>query len=182
MKILILLITVLTTQLTLTAQKLLTLEEGKPVLEGGLEYGYIITNEKNKSVKGEDFDRFELQLYVRNANACAKLYAFRRNNLGELQRNATYNIAEYTVRNATGKRLTAKVGRVAAMPINMMVQVDASQVNGSNNNNGFVQATIGNGIRANQSATNNIIVIVPKGERPAVQCLTLFLEEQQGTL
>ena len=61
----------------LQAQQIVDLEENKPYSFNGLDYGFYIGNESSKAIKGEDFDRLELNLYVTNNNSCIKLIPFR---------------------------------------------------------------------------------------------------------
>jgi hypothetical protein len=176
MKKILLLLCICSIQLVTNAQKIVTLNENETITDNGLEYGYLITNEKNKSVKGEDYDRFELELFVTNKSGCTKVFPFKTNNLGQISEDNNYILADFNVQNATGKRLTAKSGKVEATALRTMVKVDGI-VTQSGNNNGFVQALIGYGIRNNAYLKKNIIVIIPKGERPKITCKTMYLPE-----
>ena len=51
------------------------LEEKKPETVNGIEYGYYIKNEQTKSVKDEEYGRFEITLYAINKTGCTKIYA-----------------------------------------------------------------------------------------------------------
>ena len=46
------------------SQQIIDLEENTPCTYNGLEYGFYITNERSKETKGEDYDRYEINLYV----------------------------------------------------------------------------------------------------------------------
>ncbi len=59
------------------AQQVVGLEENIPYSYNGLEYGFFISNESSKEVKGEDYERYELNLYVTNKSGCLKLIPFR---------------------------------------------------------------------------------------------------------
>jgi hypothetical protein len=156
-------------QLSTMAQKVVELTENTPVTENDLEYGFFITNEKNKSVKGEDYDRFELELYVNNKSSCIKIFPFKTNNLGQIDDNASYILADFTVQNATGKRLTSKSGKVEAQPWYTMVK--------ANNQATVTQGMVGYAIKIGQSLTKKIIVIVPKGERPKINCKMSYIPQ-----
>lgn len=76
-------------------------------------------------------------------------------------------IAEFSCKNATGKRLTSKNGKVKAKPWFAPVRVpDDAQ----SSKYKFVKAQIGYAIKNGETLTNKIIVIVPKGERPVFAC------------
>ncbi len=150
----------------LKAQSVADLTENTPYKVNGLEYGYYITNESSKSVKGEDYDRYEVMLYVNNTSECSKIIPFRNSILNSSSTDETL-LAEFTVKNATGKRLTSKSGKVNAKPWYTYVKLsDGSKVN----------AQAGFAVRVGESITNKIIVIVPKGERPKVNCRMLNID------
>jgi len=161
-----------TISFSLRAQQVIDLEEKQPYENNGIEYGFYITNESSKEVKGEDFDRFEISLYVTNKSGCIKLIPFtgNSNNNG----NEDVMIAEFSCKNATGKRLTAKGGKVNAKPIFTQVkEPDPLQPSKYR----FVNAQIGYAIKNGQTFTTRIIVIVPKGERPKMGCRMSYLPE-----
>lgn len=88
--------------------QMLELEEKKPVLSDGIEYGYLIINEQVKAVKEDEYSRYEITIYATNKSGCTKLYADRENISGESQN----TLANFSCNNATGKRLTSKSGKV----------------------------------------------------------------------
>ncbi len=157
---------------SLPAQQIIDLEEKQPYENNGLEYGFYITNESSKEVKGEDFDRFEISLYVTNKSGCIKLIPF--TNISNNGSNEEVVIAEYNCKNATGKRLTAKSGKVNARPFYTQVK-EPDPVQPSKYR--YVNAQIGWAIKNGQTFTTKIIVIVPKGERPKMGCRIIYLPE-----
>ena len=157
---------------TLSAQQIIDLEEKQPFENNGLEYGFYITNESSKEVKGEDFDRFEISLYVTNKSGCIKLIPF--TNISNNSSSEEVVIAEYNCKNATGKRLTAKSGKVNARPFYTQVkEPDPLQPSKFR----YINAQIGWAIKNGQTFTTRIIVIVPKGERPKMGCRIIYLPE-----
>ena len=46
------------------SQQIIDLEENSPYSYNGLEYGFYITNERSREVKGDDYDRYEVNLFV----------------------------------------------------------------------------------------------------------------------
>ena len=156
---------------SLGAQQITDLKENTPLQDNGLEYGYSITNEASKEVKGEDFSRFEVNLYVVNRGNCIKLIPFT-SSTTEVADEVL--IAEFSCKNATGKRLTSKSGKINAKPWFTQVKVNDPS---SSTKYKLVQAQVGYAIKSGQTISNKIIVIVPKGERPVMAVRTNYLPE-----
>jgi hypothetical protein len=158
------------------SQEVVDLEENTHYSSNGLEYGYYISNESSKEVKGEDYDRFELNLYVTNKSGCIKLIPFKTGWAGNTNNTDEVQVAEFNCKNATGKRLTAKKGIVGAKPwyTNVKVQDEIAK-----DKSKIVNAQVGYAIRNGQTITTRIIVIVPKGERPKMNCRIIYLQEVQ---
>lgn len=170
------LLTILFFSLLLHAQQVVNLDEGQPFVNSGLEYGYYISNEGSKEVKGEDYDRFEINLTVTNNSGCIKLIPFKTGYNGSSTNEGDILIAEFNCVNATGKRLTSKKGTVSAKPWYSNVRIrDESTKDKYKTVNGQVGYAIRNG----QTVTNRIVVIVAKGERPKVNCRIIYLPEVQ---
>ena len=144
------------------------LEEKKPETIDGIEYGYFIKNEQVKNVKDEEYSRFEITLYATNKSGCTKLYAEKVSILSSETPNL---IVSFNCTNANGKRLTAKSGTVKARDfyVNAKVQENGKEVTRT------VKA--GYIFRNGETLKNNIIVLVPKGERPVIQCTVNNLPE-----
>lgn len=159
------------------SQQVVDLEENVPYSYNGLEYGYYISNESSKEVKGEDYERYEINLYVTNKSGCLKLIPFKTGWTGNINNsNDEVQVAEFNCKNATGKRLTSKKGIISAKPwfTNVRVQDEAAK-----DKYKMVNAQVGYAIRNGQTITNRIIVIVPKGEKPAMNCQIIYLQEVQ---
>ena len=151
--------------------QILEIEEKKPVTENGIEYGYIIKNEQTKANKGEEYSRYEIALYATNRSGCSKIYADKRSFLSG---NENPNlIATFNCNNANGKRLTAKAGTVKARDFYLTVRIDE---NGKEVNRSVKAGYI---FRNGETIKDNIIVLVPKGERPLIQCTLNSLPELQ---
>ncbi|MGF2413637.1 lipocalin/fatty acid-binding family protein [Ferruginibacter sp.] len=144
------------------------LEEKKPETIDGIEYGYFIKNEQIKNVKDEAYSRFEITLYASNKSGCTKIYAER----VSLQSSQLANlIAGFNCVNANGKRLTAKSGTVKARDfyVNVKMQEAGKEITKA------VKA--GYIFRNGETLKTNIIVLVPKDERPVIQCTVNNLPE-----
>jgi hypothetical protein len=144
------------------------LEEKKPQTIDGIELGYFIKNEQLKNVKDEEYARFEITLYASNKSGCTKIYAER---VSMNAADAANVIAHFNCSNANGKRLTAKTGTVKARDfyVNAKVQENGKEVNKT--------AKAGYIFRNGETLRTNIVVLVPKGERPAIQCSANNLPE-----
>jgi hypothetical protein len=149
--------------------QILSLEEKKPVLENGIEYGFSIKNEQIKSAKGEEYSRYEITLYATNKTGCSKLYADRKSLLSGTE--DPNLIATFTCNNANGKRLTAKGGKVRAREFYITANVTENGKEVSKSvKAGFL-------FRNNETIKDNIIVLVPKGERPIIECTVNIPQE-----
>jgi len=157
-------------KLTVCAAQVTNLDENKPTIIDGIEYGYVVKNEQTKSAKGEEYSRFEVTLYATNKSGCTKLYAER---TGLFSSESPNILATYNSTNANGKRLTSKSGTVKARDfyINAKVTDNGKEVTQS------VKA--GYIFRNNETVRNNIIVLVPKDTRPMMSCTVNVLPELQ---
>jgi hypothetical protein len=161
-----------------SAQQIVTLEESNPHEYNGIEYGYYISNESKREVKGEDYERYEVNLYVTNKSGCIKIIPFKGAWTGgnnNASNDATL-IAEYNCTNATGKKLTAKKGTVSAKPWYANVKIPDETVKDKYKT---VYAQVGYAIGNGQTYTSRIIVIVPKGDRPKINCRIIYLPDIQ---
>lgn len=145
------------------------LEEKKTETYNGIELGYYIRNEQEKTVKDEEYSRFEITFYAINKSGCSKIFLDRAS-ISSSQEQASL-IVSFSCLNANGKRFTSKGASVKAKEfyINVKVKEDGKDVNRS--------AKAGYIFRNGETLSNNIIVLVPKGERPKVQCILNSLTE-----
>jgi ATP-dependent protease Clp ATPase subunit len=148
----------------ISAAQVMDVDDKKPATLNGIEYGYIIKNEQIKSASNEEFSRFEITLYATNKSGCTKLYADRISQDGKPN-----VIATFYCNNANGKRLTAKGGDVSAKEFDVPVKVNDKT---TNIKAGYI-------FRNGETVRNNIIVLIPKGDKPAMQCTVNYLPELQ---
>ena len=171
------LLVVLLIVFTASSQQVVNVEENTPYSYNGLEYGFYITNESSKEVKGEDYYRYELNLYVTNKSGCLKLIPFKPGGTSNTPgSNDEILLAEFNCINATGKRLTAKKGSVSAKPWYSNVRVPDETVKEKYR---MVNVQAGYAIRNGQTLANRILVIVPKVERPKINCRIIYLPDIQ---
>jgi hypothetical protein len=141
-------------------------EEGKPYVLNGVEYGYEIRNERKKEVKKEDYSRFEITAYITNKSGCTKIMLPRQTLLLGLDYQDV--MAEFDCLNATGKRLTAKSAKVKARDFTAPYSYTTKGADGKDFKNN-VTVKVGNMLRNGETITNNFIVILPDGERPKMK-------------
>lgn len=150
----------------LTAKsQLLEIDEKKPALADGIEYGYIVKNEQLKTASGEEYSRYEITLYATNRSGCSRLFA---NKYRESSTDQN-KLANFSCTNANGKRLTSKGGEVKVKDFNVSVKV----------NDRYTTVKAGYIFRNGETIKDNIIVLVPKGEKPVMQCTVNYLPELQ---
>src|SRR5678810_628414 len=94
-----------------SSQQIVDLEENAPYSYNGFEYGFYISNERSKEVKGDDFERYEVNLYITNKSGCNKLIPFKNSSS---KPDEEIVVGEFNCKNATGKRFTAKTGKINA--------------------------------------------------------------------
>ncbi len=166
----------LSTRFMSYSQQVTNLEENIPYAYNGLEYGYYITNETSREIKGENYERYEVNLFVANKSGCLKLIPFKTGWTGSTGSDDYIQVAEFNCTNATGKKLTSKKGTVNAKPWFSNVRVPDDSVKEKYKT---INAQVGYAVRNGQTLTTRIIVIVPKGERPKLNCRIIYLPEIQ---
>ena len=177
MKTPITILLVLIFNLSLYSQQIVTLEENTPYAYNGIEYGYYISNATAKEVKGEDLDRYEISAYVINKSGCVKTIPLRNNGSSSSSTSKDdVMVAEFNCINATGKRLTAKKSSVAAKPWFVLVRVPDETTKEKYRS---INAQAGYAIQNGQTITSRFIVIVPKGEKPSLNCRIIYLPDVQ---
>ena len=149
---------------TVSRAQIMDIEEKKPVVVNGIEFGYIIKNEQTKSVSKEEYARFEITLYATNKSGCTRLFA------EKPSEPETQNVlAIFNCINANGKRLTSKNGHVQVKDFIVQVKV----------NDKTTGAKAGYILRNGETIKDNIIVLLPLNERPKIQCTINYLPELQ---
>lgn len=152
-----------------TNAQIIDLEEKQVVTENGFEYGYLIKNEQTKTVKGDEYSRYEITLFITNKSGCTKLYANREKSM--ITDNDGNKLANFDCLNATGKRLTAKKGSVDAKDFYVSAKVKIGDKDETKS------VKVGYIFRNGEILRNNIIVIIPLNERPKMSCTINSLME-----
>ncbi|ARK11408.1 ABC transporter permease [Fibrella sp. ES10-3-2-2] len=151
---------------TAHAQQSADVPPNEPVVMNGIEYGYSIRNESKKEVGSKGtYARYEVTLYVTNRSGCSKIMMPRQTFTG-LQYQEL--LAEFDCVNATGMRLTSKSGTLKAREFFVPYSTSTKGPDGKVLTTS-VQVRIGNMLRNGETVTNNLIFIVPDGERPALR-------------
>lgn len=152
-------------QYPLFAQQSYDIEPGKPAQLNGIDYGYEINNERKIDISGESFMRYEVTIYVTNKSNCTKIFFPKPTLFGQENQN---ELASFDCLNASGKRLTAKGGKVVARPFTVPYQ---QKIKNSEGKEVMTTTNIqaGHMLRNGETASNTFIAIVPDKERPAMK-------------
>jgi hypothetical protein len=151
------------------SQNAVSIEENQPANYEGLVCGFNIRNERVMEISKENFNRFEVTVYMTNQSGCPKIVLLNdtfRNSFGGLNDPSTFAI--FDCQNATGKRLTSKSATVRANQFFIPVRFPERGADGKetirtiNTHAGFI-------LRNGETISSDIIVIVPEGERPRMQ-------------
>lgn len=144
------------------------IEEKTPYTDNGFEYGYIIRNEQIKKAGDEEYSRYELTFYIANKSNCNKIY---RDRPGGYSYEGPNLLATFNCRNANGKRLTSKSGHVKARDFYISIKRKEG-------NKEFTESVkAGYIFRNGETLRDNVIVLVPKGERPDISCTVNMPDE-----
>jgi hypothetical protein len=141
------------------AQNVLELTEDKPSASNGIEYSYTVRNERTE----DTYSRYEVTIMAQNKGGCMLIY-FKKagDELNSIFEGDPSAIARFECTNATGKRLTSKGANVKAKAF----KVPYTQ------NGTTIQVEGGYLLKNNGKVSNDLIVIVPKGERPKFKVRT----------
>lgn len=139
--------------------------EKSSVTQDGIEYGYQIRSEQIKEAGGEEYSRFEISFYITNKSGCNRYYALPAGSY------TTYNhqlLASFNISNANGKRLTSKNAQIRARefytPVKIKERIDGKDKERTET------VQVGYIFRDAETLRDQVIVLVPKGERPQVSC------------
>lgn len=146
----------------------------EPVEIDGILYGYNIKNESTKEAGGKDMSRYEVTLYATNKSNCLKLFLFERRNAFNDVATAQDDLAKFDCKNATGQRLTSKSGNIRARPFYSIAKANIKDCTSGKDKLQDIRVQIGFALRPGETVTNNIIVIVPLGEKPSFQVSPFF--------
>jgi hypothetical protein len=160
------LIGLLLTSSVTVAQSAYEITEDKPTAYNGIEYGFAIRNQSEKTIgdKGT-FARYELTVYATNKSGCTKLFFPRQTLYGQQDQDL---LANYDCLNANGMRMTSKGGQVKARPFMVPYQTSTKNAEGKTITS-TIQVQAGHWLRNGETVSENFIVIVPPGERPQMR-------------
>lgn len=155
------------------AQQSYDLSADKPVVLNGIEYGFAIRNERNKTVKDEAFARYEVTVFATNKSGCTKIMFPRQTTFGVQDQSL---LAEFDCLNATGKRMTSKSGSVKAQPFTVPYRQTIKNAEGKDVTT-TTNVAAGHLLRNGESVSSDFIVIVPEGERPRMKVRVREIQE-----
>jgi hypothetical protein len=135
------------------SQEVFEVIEDKPTAQNGIEYSYTIRNERTE----ESYSRYEVTIMAQNKSGCPLIY-FKKagDELNSIFEGDPSAIARFECMNATGKRLTSKGANVKAKAF----KVPFTQ------NGTTTQIEGGYLLKNGSKVSTDLIVIVPKGEKP----------------
>lgn len=151
-----------------------TIKEEEPVEIDGIQYGYNIKNESTKEAGGKEMSRYEITLYATNKSSCLKLFLFERRSSFSNVATAIDDLAKFDCKNATGQRLTSKSGSVKAKPFYSLAKANIRDCSTGKDKVEDIRVQVGFALKPGESVSNNIIVIVPLGDKPNFQVSPYF--------
>jgi len=142
------------------AQNVIDITEGKSMVSNGIEYSYAISNERDE----ESYSRYEVTIMAQNKSGCQLIY-LKNDNVLSLFDSDPSAIARFECLNATGKRLTSKGANLKAKAFYVPYSQPEKNAEGKTV---FRNVKVQGGylLKNGSSVSNDLIVIVPKGERP----------------
>jgi hypothetical protein len=148
------------------AQSAYEISENQPAAVNGIEYGFAIRNQSEKSFgdKGT-FNRFEITVFANNKSGCTRLFFPRQTLYGQSDQDL---LAEFDCLNANGMRMTSKSGRVRAQPFMVPYQTSTKNAEGKTITT-TIQVQAGHWLRNGESVSQDFIVFVPQGEEPEMR-------------
>jgi len=148
------------------AQRSFDVAPGTPAVLNGIEYGIEVLNEQTKGTKEDEYNRYELGLFVVNKSGCAKLIMPRQTLFGTETNPAL--LATFDCLNATGRRMTSKSGNLSARPFVVPYRQTVKNAEGKDVTT-TTSVPAGFILRNGESVTSRIIVIVPASEQPQMR-------------
>lgn len=140
----------------------LTLEENKNVSENGFQYEFLVKNEQLKEAGNDTFSRYEIRFTITNLSGCSKFY---KDSEGFFSSADKSLLATFYCLNANGKRFTSKSAKINCREWNINVKKRV------NDKDVYELVKAGYAFRNQQTLIADVIVLVPRGERPRIECL-----------
>jgi len=156
------------------AQAAFPLMEGETQLKNGIEVSYRIMNHRERSIgrKG-DFERYEVAVVFRNVSGEGINVRFNGGETDEQLNKQQYRIARAECLNATGYRMTSKFLEV--FPEEHLYRITHYvQEEDEDGKRKIVKRTenltVGYHFTVGEVREVRMVVIVPEGEKPVLQC------------
>jgi hypothetical protein len=158
------------------SQSSLDVTEEKPSVQNGIEYSYIVKNERNE----DTYSRYEVVVMAQNKSGCPLIY-FKKSaeELNSLFDGDPAALARFECINATGKRLTSKGANVKAKSFFVPYSRQEKTADGKTKT---VNENVEGGylLKNGSSVSNTLTVIVPKGEKPKFKVRLQNFAEMAG--
>lgn len=175
MKDIVLLIGFYFIALTPFAQQSQSLKDNEPQTINGIELGFRINKESAKKAGDDEYSRYVLEVYAINKSECSK-YFYYRNDGSYSSINTDNLVATFYVRNANGKRFTSREAKLNAKDWWVRVRVTEKDTNGKDVTR-LRDMPAGYVFKRGDQLRNQITVLVPKGEQPAVEVALQYVAE-----
>ncbi len=161
---------------TINAQEVFEIEEDKPKTMNGIEFSYTIRNERTE----DTYSRYEVTVMAQNKSGCQLIYLKNANDdFYSLFEGDPAAIARFECMNATGKRLTSKGANVKARQFFVPYKLSEKGSDGKTVTRN-IQVEAGFMLKNGARVTNDLIVIVPKGEKPKFKVRTQRFSDLAG--
>ena len=161
--------------LTTFAQQSQSLKDNEPQTINGIEVGFRINKESAKKAGDDEYSRYVLEVYAINKSECSK-YFYYRNDASYSGINTDNLVATFYVRNANGKRFTSREAKLNAKDWWVRVRVTEKDTNGKDVTR-LRDMPAGYVFKRGDQLRNQITVLVPKGEQPAVEVALQYIVE-----
>lgn len=162
--------------------KTFPVKDSMPVTYNGLQAGYNIESETEKTVgKKGDFSRFKIKFWLTNTGTEAKI-VYRNMDFFGHSGPINNSIALFKCLNATGARLTNKMATMEMQPCKIQATVEEKECNTDKVKLVTKLADIGYWIKPGETISKTYPMIVPLNEKPDVT-ITFYAEvgNQTGT-
>lgn len=146
------------------------LTEGEPLLVQGVELSYRLEDESTREAGKDTFSRYRIRVVATNSSDCSRVY--RLGSGSTTIYSPERAIARFVVRNANGKRLTAKEASIKAGEWWVTVKVEEKNSEGKTvyRNREMMAGYI---FREGDTREASATVLVPLGEKPEVEVILL---------
>lgn len=146
------------------------LTEAKTITVEGVELSYRLEEETTREAGKDTFSRYRIRVLATNTDGCSRVYRLPAGNATLYTTDRV--IARFVVRNANGKRFTAKEASIKAAEWWVPVKVEEKNSEGKTvyRNREMMAGFI---FREGDTREASATVLVPLGEKPEIEVILL---------